>query len=431
VSSSSGGRRIVLATYGSFGDLHPYLAIARTLQARGHTPVVATSNYYRAKVEALGLAFHAVRPDAPDLEADPGLAGRVMEPLRGTEVVVRELVLPFVRQSYEDLTVAAAGADLLVSHPLTFAVRMVAEKQSLPWASSVLAPLSFISAYDPPVPPARAWMEWLRPLGPVCHRLFFRLIRRLLRPWTRPLEELRAELGLPPVADLLFEGQHAPGLVLALFSRVLGRPQPDWPPQVRVTGFPFFDQDSAAPPPAELARFLDAGPRPIAFTLGTSAVLDAGDFFAQSIAAAQKLGRRAVLLVGTRPGNLLPGPLPADVCVCAYAPHSELFPRCAAVVHQGGVGTTAQALRAGVPMLVVPFAHDQPDNAARVRRLGVARVLGRSSYRAGRVAAELRRLLEAPRYAQRAGAVGKEVRAEDGAAAAADALEGLLGGAAK
>jgi UDP:flavonoid glycosyltransferase YjiC (YdhE family) len=422
----TGGRRIVLATFGSFGDLHPYLAIARALQARGHVPVLATSNYYRAKIEALGLAFHAVRPDAPDLDADPGLARRAMEPRRGTEVVVRELVLPFVRQSYEDLTEAARGADLLVSHPLTFAVRSVAEKQGIPWASSLLAPMSFISAYDPPVPPARAWLEWLRPLGPGFHRLFFRLIRRLLRSWTRPLDELRAELGLPPVADPLFEGQHAPGLVLALFSHVLGRPQPDWPPQVRVTGFPFFDQDGAAPPAEGLTRFLAAGPPPVAFTLGTSAVLDAGTFYAESIRAVQRLGRRAVLLVGTRPGNLPPGPLPEGVFACAYAPFSELFPRCAAIVHQGGVGTTAQALRAGVPMLVVPFAHDQPDNAARVRRLGVARVVGRTSYRAGRVAAELRRLLEAPRYAERAAAAGKEVRAEDGATAAAEALEGLL-----
>lgn len=427
MSRGSAGRRIVLATYGSFGDLHPYLAVARVLQARGHRPVVATSNFYRAKVEALGLAFQPVRPDAPDLDANPDLAARAMEPKRGTEMVVRELVLPFLRQSYEDLSEAARGADLLVAHPLTFATRMVAEKQGLPWASSLLAPLSFVSAYDPPVPPAAPWFEWLRPLGPLFHRVFFRFIRRTMRPWSTPCDELRAELGLPPLANPLFEGQHAPGLVLAMFSEVLGRPQRDWPAQTCVTGFPFFDTDSAQAPDEDLERFLVAGQAPLVFTLGSSAVMAAGDFYEESLKAARLLGRRAVLLIGSRPGRLSLGPQGSDALACAYAPHSQLFPHAAAVVHQGGVGTTAQALRAGRPMLVVPFAHDQPDNAARVRRLGVARVLSRRRYRVARVASELRRLLGNPLYAERAAAVGAQVRREDGAAAAADALEKLLG----
>jgi UDP:flavonoid glycosyltransferase YjiC (YdhE family) len=351
-----------------------------------------------------------------------------MDARRGTEVVVRELVMPYLRQSYDDLAEAARGADLLVSHPLTFALRSVAEKQGLPWASSLLAPIGFISVYDPPVPPAEPWFEWLRPLGPLFHRPFFSFIRRSLRPWGRPCDELRAELGLPPVPDPLFDGQHAPGLVLALFSEVLASPQRDWPRQTCVTGFPFFDQDQDKATAADdaLERFLDAGPPPLVFTLGSSAVLTAGDFYEESLRAARMLGRRAVLLVGKQAGNLPPRPIGKDALACAYAPHSELFPRAAAVVHQGGVGTTAQALRAGRPMLVVPFAHDQPDNASRVRRLGVARVLSRRAYRAPRVAAELRRLLESPRYTARAAAVGTQVRAEDGAAAAAVALEKLL-----
>jgi UDP:flavonoid glycosyltransferase YjiC (YdhE family) len=426
MSGGRAGRRIVLATYGSFGDVHPYLAIARALQARGHRPVLATSNIYRAKVEALGLDFHPIRPDAPDLDADPGLAARAMEPKRGTEVVVRELVLPFLRQSYDDLSEAARGADLLVSHPLTFAIRMVAEKQGLPWASSLLAPIGFISAHDPPVPPQAPWCEWLRPLGPLFHRVFFRLIRKSMRSWSTPCDALRAELGLPPLADPLFEGQHSPGLVLALFSAELGRPQRDWPPQTCVTGFPFFDSDAASSSDGSLERFLAAGPPPLVFTLGSSAVMAAGDFYEESLQAARLLGRRAVLLIGNRPGRLPVGPLGSDAVACAYAPHSQLFPHAAAIVHQGGVGTTAQALRAGRPMVVVPFAHDQPDNAARVRRLGVARVLSRRRYRVARVASELRRLLGNPRYAERAAVVGARVQAEDGASAAAEALEKLL-----
>src|SRR6185436_6166855 len=119
----------------------------------------------------------------------------------------------------------------------------------------------------------------------------------------------------------------------------------------------------------------------------------AGDFYQQSAAAAAELGQRAVLLIGRDPRNAPREPLPDGVQAAGYAPFSELFSRASAIVHQGGVGTTAQALRAGRPMLFVPFAHDQPDNAARVIRLGVARQIDRQQYRAKKVAAELRKLL--------------------------------------
>ena len=145
-------------------------------------------------------------------------------------------------------------------------------------------------------------------------------------PGPFPCDKLHRELGLPPVLDPLFDGQHAPGLVLALFSTVLAQPQPDWPPQTRVTGFPFFDQDAEYVQADELRRFLDAGPAPVVFTLGTSAVLTAGDFYSESLKAVRLLGRRAVPLVGNRSDNLRAGRISGDALACSYAPHSELFP---------------------------------------------------------------------------------------------------------
>jgi UDP:flavonoid glycosyltransferase YjiC (YdhE family) len=180
-------------------------------------------------------------------------------------------------------------------------------------------------------------------------------------------------------------------------------------------------EDTLPPKP----RFLDAGPPPLVFTLGSSAVVDAGPFYDHSVAAARLLGRRAVLLVGNDPRNQ-PAALPDGIVAFAYAPYSDLFPRAAAVVHQGGIGTTAQAMRSGRPMLVMPYAHDQPDNAERVKRLGIARTIGRHRYTPARAAAELRHLLDNPLYRQRAAAVGEQVRQEDGVRAACDALEGLL-----
>jgi rhamnosyltransferase subunit B len=195
--------------------------------------------------------------------------------------------------------------------------------------------------------------------------------------------------------------------------------------QTVLTGFPFFDQDGESATPLELARFLDAGPPPIVFTLGSSAVKDAGPFYEYSAAAAKRLGRRAVLLVGKESRNR-PAGLPDGVIACDYAQFSEIFPRAAAVVHQGGIGTTAQAMRSGRPVLVVPFAHDQPDNAERLRRLGIARTIPRHRYTSDSAAAELGRLLDDPAYSMRASELGEQVRQEDGVRAACDALEALL-----
>ena len=207
---------------------------------------------------------------------------------------------------------------------------------------------------------------------------------------------LRARHGLPPGGNPLIEGQYSPHLNLALFSRVMAEPQPDWPARTRVTGFVFYNG------PAALAarssrRFSTAGPPPVVFTLGSSAVGAAGRFYHESAAAAARLGVRAVLLTGGFAANQ-PARVPDGVLLVDRAPHQLLFPRARAVVHQGGAGTTAQALRAGCPMLVVPHSHDQPDNAYRVTRLGVARTLYPKRYTAARAAHELRRLLDDPAY---------------------------------
>src|SRR5262249_55960786 len=155
-----------LTTFGSLGDLHPYIALALGLQARGHDAVIATSGFYRQKIETLGLGFRAVRPDHPDLEKAPELVRKVMDLRRGTETVIRDMMMPVLRDSYEDTLVAADGADLLVSHALTFTTRLVAEKKGIPWASTVLQPIGFMSAYDPSVLPPAPFLAKLRFLGP-------------------------------------------------------------------------------------------------------------------------------------------------------------------------------------------------------------------------------------------------------------------------
>jgi UDP:flavonoid glycosyltransferase YjiC (YdhE family) len=420
--------RIVLTTLGSSGDIHPYIGLALGLAARGHAPVIATSEYYRRKIESAGIAFRPVRPDLDP--TDGSLVSKIMDPLRGSEFIIRELAMANLRQTHADLHAATEGADLLITHPLTFAGRIVAEERRMPWVSSVLAPMSFFSAHDLPVFAAAPSTHAARHLGLGATRSLIRMAKLAARHWADPVRALRAELGLPPTEDPIFEGQHSPHLVLAMFSRVLADPQPDWPPRTCITGSILYDRaaDDASLPP-ELSRFLASGPAPIVFTLGTSAVGAAGRFYDESAAAARELGLRAVLLIGSDARNRPSGPPSPERLVCAYAPYSTLFPRAAAIVHQGGVGTTAQALHAGKPTVIVPYAHDQPDNAYRVERLGASRTVYPRHYKAPRIVETLRSLLADPAAAQSAIAVAARVRAEDGVGVACVEIERVLGAA--
>ncbi len=343
---------------------------------------------------------------------------------RGTERGLREFLFPALRDSYADLLRVVSeegGADLFVSSELAYAGPLVAEITGVPWASYVLAPFSFFSGYDPPVLPPYPLLSLALAKLPGAAHLLRPFARVVTRSWCAPVYELRRELGLARGASPLFDAKHAPGLVLALFSSLLGAPQADWPANTRQCGFVFYDRDAEhAALPAELAAFLDAGPPPLVFTLGSAAVLDPGDFWQQSAKAARVLGMRAVLLTGKHAD--VP-PASAEICHAGYAPYSLLFPRAAAIVHQGGVGTTAQALRAGKPMLVMPYSHDQPDNARRMQRLGVARVLPRERYTAPRAAQSLALLLSQLDYTQRAAMAAVRLSAEKGLHSACDALE--------
>ncbi len=382
---------------------------------------LGTSAVYEPKVRSEGLEFASIRHDMENV--DQATLARMMDQRRGTERVM-QFVASGLRDSYEDSLTAVRQADLVVTHPITFGSLLAAQKAGVPWVSSVLAPVSFFSAYDPPVAAPAPWLAKVGALGPAAVRMVIALAKAQTSAWVRPILRLRKEIGLAPDGHPLFEGQHSPRLVLALFSQFLAKRQPDWPPQAVITGFPFFDRHHENPDlPADLQQFLADGPPPLVFSLGTSAVAAAGDFYTESSKAAKSLGRRAVFLTGRHPQDL-----PADCMAVQYAPHSELFPRAAAVVHHGGIGTTSQAMRSGRPMLVVPFSHDQFDNAKHVRRLGIAGVLYRNRYNARSAERALRPLLEDPAYAQAGGRIAALVRSEDGARAAADAMERLCAG---
>ena len=309
-------------------------------------------------------------------QQDPELIEKIMEPKTGPRFLTEEVVFPAIRDSYADLLPAVKGADLLVTHPAAPAGPFVGRKTGMPWISTVLAPLSFFSAYDPPMPPYWQWSTKLSVLGPSVMGFLLRLTMSTYK--AKAVTAFRDELGIEDYGNPMFEGQHSPTLVLALFSKLFGQPQPDWPKQTEITGFCFYDGNHDAPIQTELTRFLQNGPPPIVFTLGSSAVWVARDFFQESIQAAKRLGRRAVLLIGDE--RNLPHSLPEGIIALDYAPYQSLLPKACAVVHHGGVGTTSQGLLAGVPTLIVPFAFDQADNAEHARKIGTSRTLYRNKY---------------------------------------------------
>jgi rhamnosyltransferase subunit B len=423
--------KIVLATFGTHGDLHPFLAVALALRQRGAAPVIAAAEIYRSKVEAEHIGFQRMRPDLDAVATRLGMEQRAIAraAAQRPEFIVQDIVLPHLHEAYEDAMTATDDADLVVTHSAAYGAKLAAEKRGLPHIGVALQPMILLSAYDPPIVANMPRLApWIYKRGPAATRAFFGLGKLMARRWSRPIEAMRRELGLAKSrAHPLFEGQFTSEGAIALFSPLFGPPQPDHPPHTSIVGFAFYDSDAGGPPTLapELERFLTAGPPPLVFTQGTSAVQDAEHFIRESLAAVRLLHARAVLVLDRERAQQWATHATDSVLITAYAPYSLLFPRAHINIHHGGVGTTAQALRAGKPQLIAPYLVDQPDNAARVVRLGAGRTLALKHYVAERIAQEARALETGP-YAHHANAVAKQISTEDGASAAADIILDVL-----
>jgi UDP:flavonoid glycosyltransferase YjiC (YdhE family) len=416
-------RRILFATIGSLGDLHPCLALALELVRRGHKAVIASTEGYRQKVESLGLEFQPLRPNWDTTSSE--MIRQCEDLKRGPEILFRRFILPHLRDTYDDLLYAAAGADLMIAGEIVYAAPLVAEKLSLRWVSAILSPASFLSAHDPSITVNVPWLIHVRKLGWPAYRAVMNLGRFGTRHWWNPVRDLRREQGLRPNCDPMFKDKFSPSLVLALFSPLLAQPQPDWPAQTLQPGFVFFDdREPLSRVDGELAEFLAHPDPPIVFTQGSTAVHAPGSFYEVSAEAARKLGRRALLLGA----DDLPGRPSPEFLALPYAAYSAVFPRAAAIVHQGGSGTTGQALRAGRPQLIVPFGWDQPDNAARVERLGVGIHLPRAAYNVDSATSSLKRLLSESQFSDRSAQVGGKIQAEDALNSACNAIDLVFSG---
>ncbi len=421
------GARIVITSFGSSGDVNPYIAIGAGLKARGHRPVIATSAYYHRQVEEAGLEFKPARPNFAHPGAVKTLIRRYFDSNLGVMRIVRGVKLPGLEANYADLTAAARGADLFVTAYGALAAPLVAAKSGIPWISTMHTPAYFYSAYDGTVPPLFPPLARLNGLGTPVRKGIRLFLQRVTRSWYRPYDVLWRREGIPLHGHPSFEAVHSPSLLLVLVSPHFARPQPDWPPNARLTGFPLphaVRTGTSLPP--HIKEFLAEGPPPVLFTLGSSAALFP-EFFRAGIDAALRLGVRAMLLGKDVPPELVtPSVRQKGIALFDYAPYAAVFPRAAAIVHHGGIGTTGLALISGRPMLVTPQAHDHFDNAARVVRAGVGQSLPLRRFTGARGAGKLRTLLSDPGTISRAAEMGARLQQEDGVGAACDAIETFL-----
>lgn len=416
--------KIVLAAFGSFGDLHPMLGIALALKARGARPLIVSHPDYRAKVETAGVEFLGAGPLFAELQGTEGLtpAAAIDRMARDQAFLYRNIVTPSVEAWISDITPAIADCDVVVGTALTYAADIVAQQAGKPFVTAALSPAVLLSAHDPLKMPGAPFI--LQPRG-AFSRSYNRAIlaagHTIMGRALAGVNAIYRRHGLKPRATVT--GVTSDRLTLALYSPLLMGPQPDNPRNTHITGFPFFDSETGGTAILDprLETFVEAGPPPLVFSLGSVVVHDGEPFYRAAIAAARQLNERSIVLCGPD-SPLLGMDFGADVCVTAYAPHSLLFPRARAVIHHGGIGSTGQALRAGRPQLVTPVFADQFDNGWRCERIGVAETLDYKNWTAGRAARSLKRLLASPAMAEKAQAVAAQVALETGADTAADFL---------
>lgn len=425
-------RKVLLVTFGSLGDLHPFVALAHALTEAGFEPVIATSAIYRDHLAMEGLAFVPVRPDADDVTAHLGMElGDIARRMaRDDGFLFRSVIFPHLRAGVEDLMAAAVDADAVISHAISFPGRLVAEKLGLPNIAILLSPLLLMAPEDPPQASGLPFLatSGAGAFGTFCNRLGRAVVEAGITVVADPLTQIRRKMALPRRSglDLLF-GARSCDARICLFSPLLLAPDVAARNRAFVAGHSFGDgfADKRALPP-RLAAFLDAGSPPIVFSLGSFVARDRPADHRAFAEAARRLNRRAVLLVDADDAPKLADLDDDTIHVSGYGPHSLIFPRACALVHHGGAGTSGQALRAARPQIVAPFFGDQFDNAARLKRLGVARIIRGRDLETRRLASEIARILNEPAYAAQAATLGPIVAAENGARVAAQEIARLL-----
>jgi len=402
--------RFLMVAQGSFGDINPSAGIALRLREQGHEVYFLTTEYYAPYLKRLGIELVSTlsREDHLRIFASPDWTRR----LGGFPAIAGELVTGPARREYTAIRdLCMPGRTVVLTRGRALGARIAQEKLSVPMATLVVVPEWLRSIYQlgphRMLPkPARKWLK----------SIFAARVSAAVMPETN---RLRAELGLPALVGLFDEWIFSPQLILGLFPEWYQPPLPDWP-EMHLTGFPLFDGADTQELAPEVEEFLGSGKPPVLVN-AISWMQSDPKFFERSVAAVRRIGARAILLSPFP--QIVPADLPPGVRYFGYVPHRLLLPRAAAIIHQGGIGTTAGALLAGVPQLIVPASLvDGPHNGRRVERLGVGAMLWPAQYRR-RGASEMERLLSSSAVKEKCRHYAAKMKAQDGIGAACRLIE--------
>ena len=409
----------LLMPFGSSGDTHPFVGIGSELRRRGHGVTIFVNGYFRKTVERAGLDY----VEAGTADEYLGMLNNadIWDPRKGFESIIDNPLMPRALRAQYTLIEARFKADpglTVVAGSLAMGARIAEEKLGVRFVSLAMQPMMFFSIKSPPVAPAGRVPKWLP--RPLVRMMYWLADNHVFGPVIgRVVEPLRRELGLAKTSRYLSKWIHSPKLEIGLFPKWFGHAD-DWPTQLRLTGFPLFDDGADEPLAAEVEDYLAKGEPPIVYTFG-SGMRRGEKLFAAAADACERLGRRGILLTPFR--EQLPAALPAQAAHFSYIPLARLLPRAAAIVHHGGIGTMSQALRAGVPQVVTHMSHDQPDNADRAARLGVGRSVPSLAITGKKLADELGHVLDKPAVAAACNEAARRFENHNGIGETCDMLE--------
>jgi rhamnosyltransferase subunit B len=428
VEHTTGGLDFLVVSLGGTGDTYPLLAVAIALRNRGHRVRFVANTRFAPMASNAHLDFIGYERREPI--AETRVPSRRARRIRGMVTHTwlyqslsrngrrKRSYLGAMRWIYD---LIANQSDprrtIVVSRANSFGARLAQEKLDVPLVTVQVQPSAFRSIYDAPGLPLPTFA------GTAMRKLAWSLIDAGLGCTITPmLNRFRSELGLAPVRRPFRQWMYSPDLVIGLFPDWFGPPQADWPANTHAVGFPFLDESGFRGMPQELEDFLACGEPPIIFTRGShSRSPEAHSFFESSIEVASLLRRRAIFLAAER--DWIPKDLPQNVRYFGYVPLRQLLPRAAAMVHHGGLGTTAHAFAAGIPQIAVPLCDDQPDNAARVERAGMGFCISPREYKPAVVARKLKFLLDSEQLSANCRKLAASVTSQDSLAEACRLIE--------
>lgn len=379
--------RVLLLPMGSAGDVHPFLGIGVELKKRGHDVIAIVNEHFKKATLDAGLTYieFGTASDFRKISDDPDL----WNPKKGLETIFNRGVLPNLEPAMKLVSEHHKPSDtILLSSTLGLAARCASEKFKIPMVTCHLAPSCFLSTYRAPKMEGVPMPDW----APRIWKRFIwwagvKITDGIITP---ELNKFRAKHGLKPVHKIISEWWHSPDKLLGLWPEWFGPKQADWPKRTVLTGFPMFDEAGQHKIESELEEFLAGGSPPVVFAPG-SANSHGTSFFADAVKICKNTSERGILLTPYQ--DSVPEDLPDTVKHFNYVPFSEVLPRAKALVHHGGIGTSAQAMKAGIPHFIRNLAHDQLDNLSRIRELGIGDGMPARKFNAKTGSTMLKRIL--------------------------------------